>query len=342
MGMAKFEEEIDSPLQRAGELWQKASGILKEHQLDKLAVSADGESRFVTTQEFVPIKELTRLDVYDLSNEQKRIFNKGYAIAARTNHKKMQAGDSIYLIGNGNYSTPILKFEPHLDNLLELNGTISEVENSFDYVPTILEAIEAGIARVAADQESVARAHRKRLIKTVIGVFAVPMAVAGLAVAIKDGADWKSTHDKEQAAKDAANLANKRREIQEFDIDFPDLQSPLNGVDTAVLASPTERWANIKVPKFNEGGDDLKDLTHSLTSPRYFDVPDKDECDSYDYAINSSDHIRAEDDGDPLDVITIYADSKEDELKICNKGTFKSDKDDVQAKHVFIQITDRA
>lgn len=213
--MAKFVEALESPIQRSGEFWQQATGIMESCPSPKLIASADGESQFISTPSVNPIEDYSIRNKFsdkDGGNEEAlKIYSQKYAVAARTEDGSFSRDLPLFLIVNNNYASPILQFQRNVDTITILDSVFSELDDGQQYVPSILKVIENkcvndknALVRVANDRKDRVRGWIKG---TAIGLTILAAAGTGGGIFLKHKFDEESARNQERIEFDNQNIS---------------------------------------------------------------------------------------------------------------------------------------
>lgn len=204
--MTKFTEAIESSQQKTGEFWQNAYDLLQGHSDPKFVESVDGESLFIATPSIRPADiQGIRIPAGD-----EEAYEQRYAVAARSNDKKLDPSDVLYLVVNDNFADPVLRFHPGMSGLVTFGGAFSEIEDGHKYVPTILDAIktqdETKVSNALAERRHT-RARRFRGVRnTVAGIAAVAAIGGGIAAVVINGNNETARQAQELADFDNRDL----------------------------------------------------------------------------------------------------------------------------------------
>lgn len=232
--MADLEKVINSPEQRSGEFWQLASSIILDHpSLLREKISDDGEERYLITPEFVPTQAQEFRDfaryygtkkvnpVTPANKDEENVLNQRYSIAAHVNPRGgYKPNMPLYLIINGNTTSPPLKFDRQTSRLMVLDGSYSAIEDSDQTIDKILkfldQCMDAKQQSVDSERQAERDSHRTRR-RVMVGIIAGMLAVsAGVGSLVK----WRHDLAEEQ------RRARKIYDAQNITIDSPGVTAP--------------------------------------------------------------------------------------------------------------------
>ncbi|MDB5163927.1 MAG: hypothetical protein JWS12_545 [Candidatus Saccharibacteria bacterium] len=161
--MTDLEGVIKGPEQQAGEYWQKASGIIKDHpELLEHRTSIDGETHLLITPSFSPAQRtiykshkgggslsplLVVKEIKGKTRSETEIYSQSYAIAAQVNKDWCyKPGMPLLLVINDNTANAQIKFNFFGDGLVRLDNSFAGIDDNnavgkiLDYIDECMDA----------------------------------------------------------------------------------------------------------------------------------------------------------------------------------------------------------
>ena len=181
--MNNLERVIKGPEQTSALFWQTASEIMLENQeLLEIKTSVDGEERFLVTPECRPLQGPSYTNYYERGNytrfgrfntepvhvsdesHEKDVLSHSFSIAAQTNSKgRYKPGMPLYLIVDGQVTSPILQFDRMTSRLVVLDGGFGSIDDSDETIGKILGYIEEDLTNRRLSNESKSAPRRRRV-----------------------------------------------------------------------------------------------------------------------------------------------------------------------------------